>query len=169
MARPDRNRCRGRLGEVMVLIAAHPELETLMITARWHRGSEPGDELAAALRQTASSLASVHRKLVVIADLPVPEGDVPWRLALDREAGRARAPFVHRQAGGPFYRQVAMLRGEGKIRYIPLAPGLCGSEGCRASLAGRSLYTDDNHISAFGATRFLAPYLDRVGLFDVHR
>lgn len=169
MARPDRDRCHRRLGEVMVLIAAHPELEILIITARWNRGGAPGYELAAALRQTTIALASMHRKLVVIADLPVPEGDVPWRLALDREAGRARAPFVHRQASGPFYRQVLMLSGDGKIRYISLAPALCGSEGCRASLEGRSLYTDDNHISAFGATRLLAPYLDRVGLFDDHR
>lgn len=166
MTRIDRDRCRVRSRELARFLVAHPELKTVIMTARWYRGEEYSPvRLAAALGSTVDWLRQHQRDAVLIAGLPVPESDVPWRLATASIAGGDPAPFVHPRLDGALYRRVSQLAREGQLKTIMLAPALCRGERCRASFDGRSLFIDDNHLSAFAAQRLVAPYLERAGLF----
>lgn len=170
MTRSDRDRCRVRTRELARFLVAHPELRTVVMTARWYRGERyDAAPLSAALGQTVAWLSGNGRDVMVIAGLPVPEGDVPWRLATASNSGRTVEPFIHPYLEGALYQRVRQLAREGRLRSIMLAPALCRGEHCRASFDGRSLFTDDNHLSAFAAERLVAPYLERAGLFAAPR
>ena len=167
LTRIDRDRCLARTRELSRLLAQTPQLTTVILTARWYQeGSNPDIGMRKALGRTIGRLRASQRRVIVLAGLPVPEGDVPWLLAVNDRIRGPAPQMVHRQDAGAFYDQLNLWEREGRIEYISLAPALCTAQRCRAQLAGRAVFVDDNHLSTDAAKRLVGPWLAQASLFE---
>ena len=109
--------------------------------------------------------AQGHR-VWLVKEVPLQDFNVPYRLSrlamlgrpTDRE-GLPLAEHMQRQAyiSSLFERMAAADSG---VQLLDPAPKLCDTNGwCRVELAGKSLYTDDNHLSISG-TLFVQGFLE---------
>ncbi len=115
---------------------------------------------ARALDRTVARLSAGGRKVILVADVPEIDFDVPQTLARialgaapveirpTREAYRARQEFVAKD--------LAALQRRSGVAVIAPAAILCGSGLCAVEDGGRPLYRDHHHLTVFGAMR-LAP------------
>ncbi|MFJ4197195.1 acyltransferase family protein [Pseudomonas sp. NPDC089534] len=121
--------------------------------------------LADGLRARVAQLRAGGHRVWLVKEVPLQAFSPPYRLTrlamLNRpvdDVGLAVGEHLKRQAF--ISRLFAQLAQDPAVRVVDPAPPLCGADGfCRAELDGRSLYTDDNHLSEVGA-RFVAPVLE---------
>ncbi|KWU51805.1 acyltransferase family protein [Pseudomonas palleroniana] len=118
------------------------------------------------LRKRIRGLRAAGHRVWLVKEVPLQEIIVPYRLSrlammnrpVDGE-GLALVEHTKRQAfiTGLFDELAAADSGVAVLDPTPL---LCGADGlCRVELNGRSLYTDDNHISDVGA-RHIEAFLE---------
>jgi peptidoglycan/LPS O-acetylase OafA/YrhL len=162
----DRARCIRRGADARRLLAQNPGISEVILTARWRRGNEdPSPAIVQALERTVAELRASGKQVVVLGGLPLPRTNIPWALGVAANVGIDPGQLVARPALSPFYRAVISLRDAGAVRFIDLGPPLCTDGRCASERDGKPLFTDDNHVSTFAATRFLAPYLKQQRLF----
>jgi len=121
--------------------------------------------VAEALHATVDAIRATGREVLILGPVPeigwsVPDGlarrmilDSPHPRAPDQAAVAAR----HARTGA----LQAALDARPGVDVLAIAPALCGAGECRIARDGRPLYTDDDHLSRFGAETVLAPLLAR--------
>ncbi len=118
------------------------------------------------LRERIRGLRAAGHRVWLVKEVPLQEIIVPYRLSrlammnrsVDGE-GLALTEHTKRQA---FITQLfnELAAADSGVAVLDPAPLLCGADGvCRVELNGRSLYTDDNHISDVGA-RHIEAFLE---------
>ena len=108
------------------------------------------------LERTAAALRAAGKKVVIVAPVPEISASVPTTLALAAWFGRdidirpTRDAFEQRN-DIPLSAMVDLGHRSLATIIYPHA-GLCDDTACEVERAGRALYSDDNHLSLYGAT-----------------
>jgi hypothetical protein len=107
------------------------------------------------LERTAAALRAAGKKVVIVAPIPEISASVPTTLALATWFGRdidirpTRDAFEQRN-DIPLSAMVDLGHRSLATIIYPHA-GLCDDTACEVERAGRALYSDDNHLSLYGA------------------
>ncbi|HEY1605325.1 MAG TPA: acyltransferase family protein [Allosphingosinicella sp.] len=159
----DREKCHSRNRLVEDRLLQDGSIRTVILIAYWQSYlSRDADALLASVGQTLMRLRRAGKRIVVLADLPVPGFDVPWVTPMDRYYGRPLP--VSGARPGADARLTAMARRMG-TSVISLAPAFCQAARCQIEENDNLLFIDRNHLSKFG-NHVLAPYLESKTLFD---
>jgi hypothetical protein len=142
----------------------------VVVTGYWNLGAESLAPPPQNDREGDSAISVGIRSLIkrlpadvsvcVLLDVPRLLTNPPYGLALayrkglrESELGLSRLEALQQQA--TVERQLRILAGRDNVIYADLKDALCASAFCRVIVDGRSLYSDNNHLSATGA-RFVA-------------
>ena len=71
---------------------------------------------------------------------------------MTREAAAAKCKIMD-----DFFSEIS---GNANIEYLPLWPALC-IENCIVEFMGKTIYSDDDHLSMYGASEVLAPLIHK--------
>jgi peptidoglycan/LPS O-acetylase OafA/YrhL len=179
--RPDTPRCRDFNDHVLAFIKAHPEIDTVILMARWGKnaaGTATADEgrgfvpisdpqgrarrpadnaaiFARGLTRTVNALRAAHRNVVLVGPVPEIGAPVPQTLARLALAGDSRhiGPTLKKY----LKREKGVLPLFHTMARRPgvsaVFPGhlLCASGRCIVSKDGIPLYRDSHHLSVHGA------------------
>lgn len=178
----DREPCREINGAVMRMALRQAEIDTVVLAAHWSlyatgvRLSQPdgrrvrlldaraaGDVSPAneaafqrGLRRTVETLAAAGKRVVLVGPVPEVEASVPWTLGLAAWRGQevdirpSRSEFEARNHAT--LSTMLRLSGLGPVTVLHPESVLCDASRCRVEEGGRTLYSDDNHLSVSGAT-----------------
>ena len=170
--------CQAFSAATMGFLGRHPEIDTVVMAARWSgftEGSRFGENrpkvtLSDALSETPGPAdnrrvlargfergleALAPRRVVVIGFVPEQRVRPPRVIALvrrhglDHEVGVDRATYDQRQAHA--HAIIDPLAQRTGVSVIDLGPALCDAAGCPGERDGMILYSDDNHLSLSGA------------------
>lgn len=177
---PDGNACRLFVDAAIKRINSDPSIDTIILIGRWStavlgtrygygagpswfisddettRGLGPDenlDVLRRSLKRTLSALSS--KRIFVVAYIPEQSVYVPQAAALsqllNRETpvGVPRAIFDARQQ--KVHEWLDSGAQQGLYTVLDVGALLCDTQYCVATRQGKSLYADDNHLSATGA------------------
>jgi hypothetical protein len=126
---------------------------------------DPVATFALGLGRTVRRLRELQREVVIVDEVPEVGYDVPTAYSVAQRTGRdvsrliapTRVAYERRTRDiEPVLRAMDALP---DVRRISVAASLCDSLACRIVEAGRPLYLDGHHLSAFGARR-LTPLFD---------
>ncbi|MEM8753465.1 MAG: acyltransferase family protein, partial [Pseudomonadota bacterium] len=148
--------------------ALMPE-EPVFGTPLFESGKEPSDDpetnrrlFEEGLSRTIYALREAGRQVVILGSTPEIGWNVPKRLTAELRFDEpaptppSRGEVVARQASAEAV--LSSIKGTNGVEYLPLLDRFC-DERCRIELDGRPLYFDDDHLSAYGAERMIAPLL----------
>jgi peptidoglycan/LPS O-acetylase OafA/YrhL len=161
-------------------LESHKELKTVILVSRWSAyafgryKAERGDEfrlrytgnseesensrmIDEGLKRTVAKLLTMNRQIVLVRPVPEVGYEVPSAYAVASITGRdidaliaptrreydARNEFVLR-----LFDSLVNLY---SVRTVDVTKGLCDNTRCRVTDAGRTLYSDNNHLSRYGA------------------
>jgi peptidoglycan/LPS O-acetylase OafA/YrhL len=174
---------------VLQLASSEAAITTVILAARWvmaARGtrykfepgepvtirdaeSRPGDDNAAVFRRglarTLRGLAAAGKRIAVVGPVPEVGWPVPDALAkakyfgMDLDIAPTLSEFETRQQ--PVFDAFAALQAEVAFTVIWPHQVLCDAQRCPVSSDGKTLYRDEEHVSAYGADR-LIPLLEPV-------
>ncbi len=150
---------------VFAYLQGHPEIRTVVLVGRWGENSKDVSVLKGELGATLAALGRLHRRVVLVTDVPCLRCDASAETAvaflrgldLNRVLGTSREDYLA-QTGG-ILRVFQGWQGRPGLRVIHLGEWLCAPGSCPVQAQGRLLYDDDNHLSEFGALS-TAPTLD---------
>lgn len=160
---PDKDLCLERNEAVLQYIRATPMIDTVFLSAAWQKYTEPGSMVDSNgkpssfdeyLGRVLSVLHDQKVKVFVIAGLPAPGLDVPWAIASSRLMGMP-PPAPPLPPDITSIEEIAMQNG---AFLIDLADVLC-VDACLLEDAGRPIYVDNGHLTAFAARGLVAPFL----------
>ncbi|MBT2371716.1 acyltransferase family protein [Pseudomonas fluorescens] len=118
------------------------------------------------LRALVQQVRASGRRVWLAKEVPLQDFSVPYRLSrlamLGRPTDREGLPLkdhLKRQAYiSSVFEQIAAA--DPGVRWLDPAPRLCNATGwCRVEFGGRTLYTDDNHLSDVGS-RYVEAFLE---------
>jgi len=167
--------CREFNDGVARMLAAHPEIRTVFLAARWamylegtrpENGSSPKtlisrDGVAGnagafeeGLRRTLHFLEEQRRQVIFVTEPPEIGWDVPTVIARSRASGKplpAIPPLAaQRTRQRNVARAVMTLSRNYPLKVVDLPGALCPQGDCLVERGGRPLYIDSNHLSAHG-------------------
>lgn len=121
---------------------------------------------AQGLRARVAGLRAAGHRVWLVKEVPLQQVVVPYRLSrlamLHRSVEGEGLAVAHHLARQAFISQLfdELAAADSRVTVLDPAHSLCGADGrCRIEYAGRSLYTDDNHISDAGA-RYIQAFLE---------
>lgn len=129
--------CRAHNDEVLAHIRARPELEAVILVARYE-----DEAVYEGMSRTADLLLDAGKAVYVIGPTPAPGGDVPSHLA----SGRAPV-FAY---PGPDRAQIARYF-DPRVRLVLPSDLLCQAGSCTLLTGGQPVLYDDDHPSMAGA------------------
>jgi hypothetical protein len=172
--------CSDFINAAIARVRATPSIDTVVLVSRWTTAAEGSrfgainwkrlfitddesknrtyDEnklvFARSLRRSAEALRGY--KVLILAFVPEQYVNVPEAVALRMEFGLEdlgvpRVVVEARQAG--VRKLLSAAESMYGFRILDAMPALCDAKKCRAIEHGRSLYSDDNHLSRLGAIR----------------
>jgi len=170
--------CRAFNASVLAFLGRHPDIDTVVMMARWSgfaEGSRFGEDrpklslsddltvepgpaenrrvLARGFERSLGALAP--RRIVIIGFMPEQPASPPRAIAMARQLGLGdivgvdRATYEQRQGHAHALIDPLALRAD--VSVIDLGPALCDADRCPGERDGVVLYSDDNHISRSGA------------------
>ncbi len=196
--RPQRDpeaECAAFAARVLEIIAAHPEIETIIIAARWARHAEGttfGEEDAAnlylaeigsnkadaahnrevfeqAFSRTMAHLARLNRNILIVESVPEIGFDAPIVLAKARWRNVEQDDSVtlaEFERRQAFVREVFNKHLHAEAVRLDPSAFFCNEHACSAlDQAGQLLYFDNNHLSSNGAKRLVAPLTEKISSF----
>jgi peptidoglycan/LPS O-acetylase OafA/YrhL len=174
--------CRGIAERVQEVLAARPELQTVVLSGFWStyfrehgpllwasgQGEHLEAEAAAAkgLQATVRWLLEHRRKTIVIGPVPTYEKNVAAALALQERDGVARldlAQYPQRQKNALFAGAVRALPPDSRLQAADPLAWMCNPQ-CAVAVGGKSLYRDAHHLSTEGALALRQPIAEVLGL-----
>ena len=192
-ARDQAGECYAFTEKVLSIIADHPEIDTVVLVARWARHAEGtafGEEshgdlylgtpeftaknseqsralFSAAFARTVEALTQLQRRVIVLGSIPEVGRDVPIELAKAR--WRNRDVDLRTNIAVYAERQqhvIATLANAQVDTYLDPSVWFCSNSKCDVvDEAGMPLYFDHNHVSSIGAQR-LRPFFEQVLVGD---
>ena len=159
---PDQVQCRDRNRAVLARLIREESVDTIVLVAFWQNYLDRSPaRLLASLTNTASTLRGAGKKVVVLANLPIPGHDVPWVSAL-AEARGYPAPMP--LARPPVDSRLSDLALRSGMTLIDLSDAFCREMVCPVEQQGMLLFVDGNHVSNGANVTRIAPYLLRRGV-----
>lgn len=114
------------------------------------------------LNRTIEALLAGGKDIVLIGGVPDIGWDVPTVLALSAQHHRGVPRVASRRESEATHAAVDRVFAEAAQRdgvmFIPIWPLLCPKD-CLILVHNRAIYSDDDHLSLYGARRFLGPSL----------
>jgi peptidoglycan/LPS O-acetylase OafA/YrhL len=143
--------------EVVILNArwTYPDLDIVALNGDEPRNGQP--EFERALERTLSAIGAAHRRVCVVGDVPSLKYVMPYAYVMARRRGLspnfiARASPEAEQQQQELDEHFAALRPRYPFTFVDPRSVLCAQGSCAIlSADGRSLYRDDNHLTAPGA------------------
>lgn len=121
---------------------------------------------ADSLRALVQQLRAGGHRVWLVKEVPLQEFSAPYRLSrlamLGRPTDKEGMPLAEHLQRQAYISRVfeQMAAADPGVKLLDPAPRLCSESGwCRVELDGRSLYTDDNHLSAVGS-RYVEAFLE---------
>lgn len=168
--RPPSHECRA-FNDAMLKIASERDIKNIVLAARWStiaigRIQEAGSgqtgvessQLAFknGLSRTLAALENANRQVWIVEQAPWGQHDVPQALALGRRFGREVSEIeplreTHETHQAFVLRVFDEVANGPNIHRVDPAEVLCGEITCQVMAESRSLYSDDDHLSEFGA------------------
>jgi peptidoglycan/LPS O-acetylase OafA/YrhL len=166
---------------VMEYIENHPEIDTILLASRWAYSAEGGgykennkitliDTLSDSAKRetnailfqrgfnrTVEKLLALHRKVVIISQVPEIKYEVPstFYLALrtGRDVNKIIAPALddYLSRNKKVFMVIDSFRENNNFQVIDPWKALCDEHQCFVVVDGIPLYTDSNHLSPFGS------------------
>jgi peptidoglycan/LPS O-acetylase OafA/YrhL len=165
LSRPDWARCSEWNERVQSAIIRDRTIQTVVLIGFWQfYVASDAEKLADRLGGTLRALNRSGKQVVVLADLPAPNFDVPWMVATSSYYGRS--PPQNRTTPGVDPRLAQVIHQEG-ARLISLAPPLCPRMPCDVQRGGKLLFFDSSHVTAYANRAIIAPYLSRSGMLQL--
>jgi peptidoglycan/LPS O-acetylase OafA/YrhL len=132
-------------------------IDTIFLIAYWrlHLRHKPVQTFAA-LERTILRLRRAGKRVVLVANLPDPGYDVPWKLAVDHYLGRDLTDSALPQSDDAGLRALAQRTGAG---FVDLGTTFCGNGKCAMVRDDAPLFRDKNHVSQTANERLIAPAL----------
>ncbi len=182
--------CMAYNERVLKLLHSHPEIDTIILIARWTRYAEAtpyrqesGEPLLLrnrqraagnvsqnkvifrdALDQTLQSLQSMERRLLVLGPVPEIGHLVPNSLAKATHLQRDVEMRLRKDdflARSAFVRNTwAQAQSRYNFAYQPVAQFFCDAQWCQVEDEGTPLYADDDHLSSVGADRLIPVFAE---------
>jgi len=182
--------CKAFNDAVLATVLAHKEIGTVILMARWGKNAQGtaygnegdgfvpiGDEegraqkpadnaaiFARGLKRTVEALRAAGRRVVLVGPVPEIGWTVPQVLArLEQEhSHKVVAPpaarfFAREKEVLPLFRHIAAEKG---VHAVFPHEYLCASGRCAVRKNGIPLYSDEHHLSKYGAKK-IEPLLDR--------
>lgn len=144
--------------EAAVKFAIEQQVKTVVMVGYWHRYADESPAFEECLKRTVDRLVAAGLKVVIVRDVPMQQGDVPWRLAkASKFGGDVRTIGVtladHRNLNRTVDKIFARLGGP-NITILDPTPYFENENGlCPAESNGTSLYIDSHHLSMAGSFR----------------
>ena len=117
---------------------------------------------ARTLKRTIDKLRAAHKDVVLVGGIPEVGWDVPTLLALSAQHQVGLPQSISRSETEKKYdfvdRAFTDMAQRDGVAFVPVWGLLC-PEHCLIAAENRALYSDDDHLSLFGAKRFLGPAL----------
>ena len=186
-----RQNCGKANSDVLQYILDHPEIETVVIVARWPmwltgtrldgEAGEPlvlkapeGGELPdadreevlrSALAEAVDQLAAADRRVILVSGIPEMGRDIPGQYlsaAYIRPGDVDGLPIADVRARQASSDALLRAAADGDKARIVDFPALVCDETCPASLAGKLLYRDDDHLSVYAAELYVPGMMDSV-------
>ena len=168
---------------VMQYALAEPKIKFVVLTAYWsayaersdpydmRTGARLTDELAnevylQALESTVVRLREAGKKVAILYRLPRPPFDVPWTLSMKALLGYKLETNFKRPPLPRIDDQIAQIAARHGVIAVPLDEAICETNTCRMLDGMRTVFKDNNHLSAYGAQHYYSALL-RASLFDV--
>jgi len=151
----------------VVKIAVERHVPIVMIAALWTNYSRDS-AFAPCLAKTVRSLTAAGVGVVIIRDVALQNGDVPWLLARaslwGQNVDKIGVPLeLHRQRNLEADRVFASLAGQ-HVTVLDPAPYFVDATGLwRAEYGRRAMYSDESHLSFEGALRLRPMFAPWVG------
>lgn len=149
----DRANCLKRNAELFDRLRHDSKVHTLILAAYW-RTYMRSDGLAflKAVRETVKSVRLAGKNIIILKGIPEPGVDMPWALAIAAQHHWAMPsiPYV-----GPEDLDSGATE-------LDLSSLLCPRQICLATVDGRPLYKDSNHLTREADLKLVGPYLAQV-------
>lgn len=161
--------CLPQNTDVKNYLLAHPEIEIVVIAARWSKYFANGNGLSTtdgnALRKDADAarigltstikwIIENNKRLVLIGPVPDYDRSVPLALALEETNWHAfprTTLTAEQEKNEPFLRVIDETKRDGSsFHYLDPLTWMCSQE-CVTTESGDALYWDSNHLSTAGA------------------
>jgi len=97
------------------------------------------------------------KKVILVGPIARPDWDVASIISRDLAFGwpiRHQTALPFGQCEDMFGAAISHFQNECDITFVPVSKALCNANSCGYVLNGRSVYADDNHISASELWRF---------------
>lgn len=176
-----RGGCSGYNDMVIQYITDHPEIKTVILSARWNMSADgrrfkneegatkyqvdvwentlgsSADLFELGLTRTVEKLSQVGRKVVIVTGIPEIGYDVPSALAIASRTGRdLNAIIAPTMAEYQDRNKISLsiinkLSSEYSILLIQPQQALCNEKICIVEQDGMPLYRDDDHLTTYGA------------------
>jgi peptidoglycan/LPS O-acetylase OafA/YrhL len=165
---PAKNRCHARNNQIIKYLAAHDEIKTVILDARWTLYSKrQKDELFLGLEEAVKRLAGINKSVVIVLPTPEMQYDVPStyfialrrRLDINQFAGETTQEYLNENES--FLKFADYLAEKYAVIVVEPRHVLCNENACPAVMDGNILYVDKNHMSNFAA-ELVAPLFDSV-------
>ncbi|MFK7913345.1 MAG: acyltransferase family protein [Pseudomonadales bacterium] len=183
VARDPDGLCMDYNQHVLELLKQHPEIDTIILMARWVRHAEAApykqesgelnllrnqqrsarniaqnrEIYRQALDETLATLSKLQRRIIILGPVPEIGHLVPNSMAKATHLARPielRLPLTDYQSRSAFTRaSFAAALPPYPVTYVPVAPLFCDDQWCAIEDAGVPLYSDDDHLSSVGADR----------------
>jgi len=188
--RPGESSCSQFNDEILAYVRSHPELETVILAARWALSTkgtrykeESGRDImledldvtgdvarsntelfAGGLRRTVEAIRALGRRVVLVAQVPEVGFDVPSANYSAKLTGRDVNTMIA-PTRDEYLERVADVNAVFKslqpATVVDPASLLCNAETCDVARDGMPLYRDDNHLSLRGCV-LVAPVFDEL-------
>ena len=150
------SRAIGRMQPQLVILNAFWSIEDQGYAVPTTQRGRQWRPLAAALTATLDGIAPAARAACVVLDPPLLPYAAPYALAMAERRGLDhRLPVVNRSAALAQHAVaeagIRRLAARDRLRIVDLKDELCRGDACVVERGGRSLYSDEDHLSVEGA------------------
>ncbi|HBE92443.1 MAG TPA: hypothetical protein DDW55_07915 [Gammaproteobacteria bacterium] len=128
-----------------------------------HLGPEENKRVfVRSLARTIDSLRAANKKVVLVGDVPEVGWSVPHILALSAQHGANAPESISRHEAALKYQFIDNVfrefASQDGVEFLPVWDLLC-QDNCLITAENHALYSDDDHLSYYGAKYFLGPLM----------
>lgn len=181
--RPERLICAARTEKSLAYIEHEPAIQKVLLVAFWpaylkrddayllqgESESRPTDAQVAywaALNRTIERIQSAGKRVFIVAGLPEPKFDVAWTIAKQLMLNKAPTSLLTYSDENSVMVSMAHIAQTTGAELIDVSKALCVEGTCRLLEENQVIFRDTNHLSAYGASTYVGPYLaERLSLW----
>ncbi|WP_428990235.1 acyltransferase family protein [Methylocapsa aurea] len=138
----------------------HPTFVPIVADDRTTKRGEEGPELLVrGLEETIARLSAAGKRVVIFDKLPEPGFVVPWTLAMSTHLSKPYPTPPSAPVRNELGDRMRSIFDRYRVIEIAMDDAICTHGVCKIVDGTSPIFKDQNHLSAFGATNYYAPFL----------